>query len=42
LTVEESAEVLGVARETAKRDWKIAKAWLLSELRPDPGGKIAQ
>ena len=33
LTVEESAEILGVARETAKRDWKIAKAWLFAELR---------
>ena len=34
LTIEESAEVLGVARETAKRDWKIAKAWLFAELSP--------
>ncbi len=34
LTVEESAEILGVARETAKRDWKLAKAWLFAELRP--------
>lgn len=34
LSIEESAEVLGVARETAKRDWKIAKAWLFAELRP--------
>jgi RNA polymerase sigma-70 factor (ECF subfamily) len=34
LTIEESAEILGVARETAKRDWKIAKAWLLAELSP--------
>ena len=36
LTVEESADVLGIARETAKRDWKIAKAWLFAELRPTP------
>ena len=36
LTIEESAEVLGIARETAKRDWKIAKAWLFAELRPAP------
>ncbi len=36
LTIEESAEVLGVARETAKRDWKFAKAWLFAELRPTP------
>ncbi len=41
LTLEESAEVLGVARETAKRDWKIAKAWLFAELRPTPGAKNA-
>lgn len=34
LTVEESAEVLGVARATAKRDWKLAKAWLFAELSP--------
>jgi RNA polymerase sigma-70 factor (ECF subfamily) len=34
LTIEESAEILGVARETAKRDWKIAKAWLFAELSP--------
>jgi RNA polymerase sigma factor (TIGR02999 family) len=34
LTIEESAETLGVARETAKRDWKIAKAWLFAELSP--------
>ena len=39
LTVEESAEVLGVSRETAKRDWKIAKAWLFAELRPGPVAK---
>ena len=28
LTMEESAEVLRVSPETAKRDWKLAKAWL--------------
>ncbi len=33
LTVEESAEVLGVSAETVKRDWKLAKAWLRRELR---------
>ena len=32
LSVEETAEVLGMSPETAKRDWKIAKAWLLREL----------
>jgi RNA polymerase sigma factor (TIGR02999 family) len=34
LTIAESAAILGVARETAKRDWKIAKAWLFAELIP--------
>jgi RNA polymerase sigma factor (TIGR02999 family) len=32
LSVEETAEVLGVSPETAKRDWKMAKAWLFGEL----------
>jgi RNA polymerase sigma-70 factor (ECF subfamily) len=34
LTVDECAEILGVARETAKRDWTLAKAWLFGELSP--------
>jgi RNA polymerase sigma factor (TIGR02999 family) len=33
LSVDETAEVLGVCRETVLRDWKAAKAWLLQELR---------
>jgi RNA polymerase sigma factor (TIGR02999 family) len=28
LTIDESAEILGISPETAKRDWKMAKAWL--------------
>ena len=32
LSVEETAEVLNVSPETVKRDWKLAKAWLLREL----------
>jgi RNA polymerase sigma factor (TIGR02999 family) len=32
LSVEEAAEVLGVSPETAKRDWKLARAWLHAEL----------
>ena len=32
LTVEETAEVLGVSTETVKRDWRLAKLWLLHEL----------
>jgi RNA polymerase sigma factor (TIGR02999 family) len=32
LSVEETAETLRISPETAKRDWKMAKAWLLREL----------
>ena len=32
LSLEETAEVLGVSFETAKRDWKMARAWLYSQL----------
>jgi len=32
LSVEETAEILEVSVETAKRDWKIARAWLYNEL----------
>jgi RNA polymerase sigma factor (TIGR02999 family) len=32
LTVEESAEVLGVSPETVMRDWKLARSWLRREL----------
>ena len=32
LSVEEAAAVLGVSKETAKRDWKMARAWLYAEL----------
>ena len=33
LTVDETAEALRVSRDTVNRDWKIAKLWLLRELR---------
>ena len=32
LSVEETAEVLKISRETVLRDWKFAKTWLLREL----------
>jgi RNA polymerase sigma-70 factor, ECF subfamily len=32
LTVEETAEALGVSEKTVKRDWAAAKAWLRREL----------
>jgi RNA polymerase sigma-70 factor (ECF subfamily) len=35
LSVEETAEVLHVSTDTVKRDWRMAKAWLLHELEGD-------
>jgi RNA polymerase sigma-70 factor, ECF subfamily len=32
LSIEEIAEVLGVASRTVRRDWKLARAWLYGEL----------
>ena len=32
LSVEETAEVLQVSPDTVKRDWRLAKLWLLREL----------
>ena len=32
LSVEETAEVLNISPETVRRDWRLAKAWLLREL----------
>lgn len=33
LTTEEAAEVLGISRSTAKRDWNVAKAWLFRQMK---------
>jgi RNA polymerase sigma factor (sigma-70 family) len=33
LTVEQTAEVLGISPKTVKRDWAVARAWLHRELR---------
>lgn len=35
LTVEETAEVMGISPATVKRDWSMAKAWLHRELSDD-------
>jgi RNA polymerase sigma-70 factor (ECF subfamily) len=32
LNIDETAEALNVSRDTVKRDWKMAKLWLLREL----------
>ena len=37
LSVEETAEVLKVSTDTVKRDWRLAKVWLLNEMQS--GGK---
>lgn len=33
LTVEETAEVMGISAKTVKREWSVARAWLYRELR---------
>jgi RNA polymerase sigma factor (TIGR02999 family) len=32
LTIEETAEALGISPATVKRDWSMARAWLRSEI----------
>ena len=32
LSMEEIAEVLSISTDTLKRDWKVARLWLLREL----------
>ncbi len=32
LDLEETAEILGVSVDTVKRDWRMARAWLIAEL----------
>jgi RNA polymerase sigma factor (TIGR02999 family) len=34
LTLEETAEQLGISAETVSREWRRAKAWLYKELQP--------
>jgi RNA polymerase sigma-70 factor (ECF subfamily) len=36
LTVEETADVLGISPRTVKRDWSMARAWLRRELSGGP------
>jgi RNA polymerase sigma factor (TIGR02999 family) len=37
LTIEETAEVLGISAATVKREWVTAKAWLHHELKREAG-----
>jgi RNA polymerase sigma-70 factor, ECF subfamily len=43
LSVEETSEVLGISPKTVKRDWAVARAWLVGELkrrhRPVPSSR---
>ena len=39
LTVEETAQVLGISPATVKRDWNMAKAWLNREVRTESGSE---
>lgn len=36
LGIEEAAESLGISPATAKREWRLARAWLQRELSPEP------
>jgi RNA polymerase sigma-70 factor, ECF subfamily len=36
MTLDETAEALGVSPDTVRRDWRMAKMWLLAELKDRP------
>ena len=40
LTVEETAEALGVSPKTVKRDWSMAKAWLHGDMKTSHAGSL--
>jgi RNA polymerase sigma factor (sigma-70 family) len=45
LATEEIAEVLGISASTVKREWNVAKAWLIREMKrgkSGPSGKLAK
>jgi len=39
LSIEEIGEVLGISRSTVKREWNVAKAWLVREMKRDTHGE---
>jgi RNA polymerase sigma-70 factor (ECF subfamily) len=41
LTIEETADVLGISPETAKRDWRMARAWLYGALTKGQGDRAS-
>jgi RNA polymerase sigma factor (sigma-70 family) len=42
LTVEQTAELLGISSKTVKRDWSMAKAWLHGEMKAIHGNAAGQ
>ena len=38
LSVEETAEALGISPSTVKREWRMARAWLYAALHDEPAG----
>jgi RNA polymerase sigma-70 factor, ECF subfamily len=42
LTVEETAEALGISPATVKREWTMARAWLFARLRDRPGSTASE
>jgi RNA polymerase sigma factor (TIGR02999 family) len=42
LSVEETAEFLGISPKTVKRDWAVAKAWLHGELKQGQGKIVGE
>jgi RNA polymerase sigma-70 factor (ECF subfamily) len=42
LTVEQTADLLGISPKTVKRDWSMAKAWLHGELKATHGDTTGQ
>lgn len=41
LSVEETADVLGISAETVMRDWKAARVWLIREIKSRrPSGSV--
>jgi len=42
LSIEETAEILGVSVDTVKRDWRMARAWLFAELAGDRNADLGE
>jgi RNA polymerase sigma factor (TIGR02999 family) len=42
MKLEEAATVIGVSRDTVKRDWRFAKLWLLRELDAGTGARACR